>query len=184
MSVGFETKLSSSQQNKSPSVKLTQMVSIEAIQHSEINNPLNRLIAWVSVIRLIRFAIVGSSGVFVDLGVFYFLHTLLGLALTPSGMLSTELAIINNFFWNDIWTFGGITNPENLVWHQRLQRFVKFNLICFFGLILNTLIMNFLVYKVGINAYVAKLIAIICVTFWNCSVNLRFNWQVTETTEL
>lgn len=66
MSVGFETKLSSSQQNKSPLVKPTQMASIEAIQHSESNNLLNRLIAWVSVIRLIRFAIVGSSGVFVD----------------------------------------------------------------------------------------------------------------------
>lgn len=153
----------------------------------EINNLLNKLrlsIDWLFVTRLIRFAIVGFSGVFVDLGGFYFLHTLLGLALTPSSMLSMELAIINNFFWNDIWTFGDIADPENLGGHQRLQRFINFNLICFFGLILNTLIVNFLVYKVGMNAYIAKLVAIICITFWNFGMNLRLNWQVTETTEL
>jgi len=141
---------------------------------------LNR--SWVFVSRLIRFAIVGFSGVFVDLGGFYFLHTLLGLALTPSAMLSTEVAIINNFLWNDVWTFGDVSYPEQLG-NQRFQRFIKFNLICLFGLILNTLIMNFLVYKFGMNEYMAKLVAIICVTFWNFGINLRLNWQVTETTE-
>ena len=64
-----------------------------------------------------------------------------------------------------------------------LQRFFKFNLICFFGLILNSLIVNFLVYKFEINEYMAKLIAIICVTFWNFGINLRLNWQIKETTE-
>lgn len=153
----------------------------------EINNLIKRLglsRSWVLVNRLLRFVLVGFSGVFVDLGGFYVLHSLLGLALTPSSMLSTELAIINNFFWNDIWTFGDIADPENLVGHQRLQRFFKFNLICFFGLILNSLIVNFLVYKFGMNAYIAKMVAIICVTFWNFGMNLRLNWQVTETTEL
>jgi putative flippase GtrA len=136
---------------------------------------LNR--SWVFVSRLIRFAIVGFSGVFVDLGGFYFLHTLLGLALTPSAMLSTEVAIINNFLWNDVWTFGDVSDPEQLG-NQRFQRFLKFNLICLFGLILNILIVNFLVYKFGMNEYMAKLVAIICVTFWNFGINLRLNWQV------
>ena len=53
----------------------------------EITNLINRLqlsSSWVFLSRLVRFAIVGLSGVFVDLGVFYFLHTFLGWLLTPS----------------------------------------------------------------------------------------------------
>ena len=92
------------------------------------------------------------------------------------------MAIINNFLWNDVWTFGDISDSQQLD-NKQLQRFFKFNLICFFGLILNSLIVNFLVYKFEINEYMAKLIAIICVTFWNFGINLRLNWQIKETTE-
>ena len=65
-----------------------------------INDVINRLrlsLNWVLESRFIRYAVVGLSGVFVDLGGFYFLHTLLGWALTLSAMLSTEMAIMNNF---------------------------------------------------------------------------------------
>lgn len=130
--------------------------------------------------RLIRFAIVGLSGVFVDLGGFYFIHTLLGWGLTPSAMLSTEVAIINNFLWNDVWTFADVSFRQQLG-TQRLQRFLKFNLICFLGLILNSLTVNWLFYRFGVNEYIAKLVAIACVTLWNFWLNLKVNWQVTET---
>ncbi|MEH2279621.1 MAG: GtrA family protein [Nostoc sp.] len=83
----------------------------------------------------------GLIGVAVDLGVFYFLHNQLNLTLTLSAMLSTEVAIINNFLWNDVWTFGYVSQEQQSI-SQRLQRFFKFNLICFFGLILNSLIVN------------------------------------------
>lgn len=149
----------------------------------EISNLINRLrlsLSWVFVSRLIRFAIVGLSGVFVDLGGFYVLHTLLDWVLTPSAILSTEVAIINNFFWNDVWTFGDVSVQQQLG-NQRLQRFFKFNLICFFGLIFNSLIVNLLFYKFEMNEYMAKLIAIICVTLWNFSLNSKVNWQITKT---
>jgi dolichol-phosphate mannosyltransferase len=167
-------------------LKVKLSIEKKAMNHFlEITNLINRLqlsSSWVFLSRLVRFAIVGLSGVFVDLGVFYFLHTFLGWLLTPSGMLSTEVAIINNFLWNDVWTFGDISDSQQLD-NEQLQRFFKFNLICFFGLILNSLIVNFLVYKFEINEYMAKLIAIICVTFWNFGINLRLNWQIKETTE-
>jgi putative flippase GtrA len=151
--------------------------------YHEINNLIKRLrlsLSWVFLSRLIRFAIVGLSGVFVDLGGFYVLHTLLGWVLTPSAILSTEVAIINNFFWNDVWTFGDMSVQQKLG-TQRLQRFFKFNLICFFGLIFNSLIVNLLFYKFEMNEYMAKMIAIICVTLWNFSLNWKVNWQITET---
>ncbi|MEH2315603.1 GtrA family protein [Nostoc sp.] len=145
--------------------------------HFQIINLRNKLhLTWLFVSRLIPFAIVGLSGVFVDLGGFYILHTLLGWVLTPSAILSTEAAIINNFIWNDIWTFGDVSVQQQL--HKRLQRLFKFNLICFFGMILNTLIVNWLFYKFEMNEYIAKLVAIVCVIFWNFSLNWKVNWQI------
>ncbi|MBD2561908.1 GtrA family protein [Nostoc linckia FACHB-391] len=148
----------------------------------QINILINRLclsLPWLVVNRLICFAIVGLSGVFVDLGGFYILHTLLGWMLTPSAILSTEIAIINNFLWNDLWTFGDVSVQKQL--DKRLRRFFKFNLICFFGLIFNSLIVNWLFYKFEMNEYIAKLVAIVGVTFWNFSLNWKVNWQISGT---
>ena len=128
--------------------------------------------------RFFRFGMVGLSGVLIDLGVFYCLHQFLNLELIPSSMLSTEIAIVNNFIWNDIWTFGD-TLQKKTTNTERFQRFLKFNLICFLGLIINSLIVNLLFYKFGINEYIAKLMAIAAVTLWNFGLNLTFNWKVT-----
>ncbi|MBW4592033.1 MAG: GtrA family protein [Brasilonema angustatum HA4187-MV1] len=125
--------------------------------------------------RFTRFAVVGFSGVFVDLGTFYFLHSSLCLTLTMSAMLSTEIAIINNFIWNDLWTFNDVS--YQLKNNQKLQRFIKFNLICLVGLVLNSLIVSLLFYKFQVNEYIAKLMAIACVTLWNFWLNLKINWQ-------
>ncbi len=134
--------------------------------------------------RFIQFCLVGLTGVVLDMGLLFLLSdpSMLAWPLTRSKIIASELAIINNFLWNDVWTFGDISDSQQLD-NKRLQRFFKFNLICFFGLILNSLIVNFLVYKFEINEYMAKLIAIICVTFWNFGINLRLNWQIKETTE-
>jgi dolichol-phosphate mannosyltransferase len=62
--------------------------------------------------RLVRFGLVGLSGVFVDMTVFYLLSdpTTLALGLTRSKIIAAEVAIINNFLWNDHWTFGDLAN--------------------------------------------------------------------------
>lgn len=126
--------------------------------------------------EFIRFALVGLSGVMVDLGVFYLLYKHSGLPLNFSTILSTEVAIINNFFLNDVWTFGNVPQEKSI--SQRFRRFLNFNLICVFGLILNGLIVNGLFYIFEINEYIAKLIAIACVSFWNFWLNIKLNWQI------
>jgi len=136
-------------------------------------------LARFPVMRFFRFGLVGLSGVFVDLGVFYLLRDSLNLALTRSAMASAEVAIVNNFLWNDLWTFRDITQQQRGK-RQRLKRFLKFNLICLAGLILNVLIVNLLFNIFGVNEYLAKLIAIVIVTFWNFWINLKLSWRVTD----
>ena len=130
------------------------------------------------IARFFRFGLVGFSGVFVDLGVFYLLRSQ-GFGLTSSAAISGEVAIINNFLWNDFWTFGDIASRQPGK-RQRLKRLVKFNIICIAGLTLNVLIVNFFFNYLGINEYVAKLIAIAAVTVWNFWLNLKLSWRVTE----
>ena len=125
----------------------------------------------------LRFAVVGLGGVAIDLGVFALVHNWFGLGLTLSAIISTEVAIINNFLWNDVWTFGDVSKNQPAI-SQRLQRFFKFNRICSFRLILNGLIVNRLVDILGMNKYFAKLVAIACVTLWNFWLNTTLNWRV------
>ncbi|MEA5497768.1 glycosyltransferase family 2 protein [Limnoraphis robusta] len=136
-----------------------------------------RLTRW-PIQRFLRFGVVGFSGVFVDITTFYLLRNL-GLGLTLSVILSGEIAIVNNFLWNDRWTFADLTHQQRS-WTQGLKRFLKFNLICLTGLVLNAIIVNILSRGLGINEYLAKLIAIALVTFWNFWVNLKLSWRVTD----
>lgn len=157
--------------------KVTGKQYVEYIQHL-----LKLRMARWPLGRFIRFGVVGFSGVFVDMGVFYVLREIVSLGLTRSAILSAEVAIINNFLWNDLWTFGDISRGQK-GWSKRIKRFLKFNLVCLAGLILNVLIVNLLFNLLGMNEYIAKLIAIAAVTLWNFWINLKLNWRVTEVDE-
>lgn len=131
--------------------------------------------------RFIQFGLVGLSGVFVDMAVFYLLSdpSTLGLGVTRSKIVAGELAIFNNFLWNDLWTFRDISKGQKGI-KKLVKRFLKFNTVCLMGLILNVLILNLLLNVFGINRYVANLIAIAAVTLWNFWINLKLSWRTTE----
>ena len=154
--------------------KVTWKQYIEYIQHL-----LRLRFSLWPIKRFLRFGVVGFSGVFVDLGIFYVLREMLGLALTRSAILSSEVAIINNFLWNDLWTFSDISSRQR-GWRKRVKRLLKFNIVCLSGLVLNVLLVNLLFNVLGVNEYIAKLIAIAAVTFWNFWFNLKLSWRVTD----
>lgn len=131
--------------------------------------------------RFVRFGLVGLSGVFVDMTVLYLLSdpTTLGLSLTRSKIIAGEIAIINNFLWNDRWTFGDVSSQQQ-EWRQRLKRFLKFNIICLAGLVLNVLVLNLVFNFIIPNRYIANLIAIAVATIWNFWVNMKLSWRVTQ----
>lgn len=131
--------------------------------------------------KFIRFGLVGLSGVFVDMAVLYLLSdaSTLALPLTRSKIIAGEIAIFNNFLWNDAWTFADVSMQQK-GWKQRIKRFLKFNLVCLAGLVINVLVLN-VVYNFLIpNQYIANLIAIAVATIWNFWVNLKLSWRVTD----
>jgi dolichol-phosphate mannosyltransferase len=131
--------------------------------------------------RFLRFGLVGLSGVFVDMGILYLLSdpSTLALPLTRSKIIAGEIAIFNNFLWNDAWTFADVSMRQQ-EWHQRLKRFLKFNAICLAGLVLNVFVLNLVFNFLIPNRYIANLIAIAVATVWNFWVNLKLSWRVTD----
>jgi dolichol-phosphate mannosyltransferase len=131
--------------------------------------------------RFIRFGLVGLSGVFVDMALLYLLSdpTTLGWPLTRSKIIAAEFAIMNNFSWNDRWTFADIAS-EQRGWRQRCKRLLKFNIVCLAGVVLNVLVLNLVFNFLLPNRYVANLIAIALATIWNFWVNLKLSWRVTQ----
>ncbi len=128
--------------------------------------PLLRLIS-PEMARFIRFGLVGGSGVAINMLVLFLLHDELGLPLSRSSIVAISLAILNNFLWNNFWTFGatGI--------HSR--RVVQFVVISLVGMAINLLVLNLLV-ATGVHYALANLAGIMVATAWNFYANSRWTW--------
>jgi dolichol-phosphate mannosyltransferase len=74
--------------------------------------------------RFIKFGLVGFVGYLVNASTLFLFASLLGFSEWLSWGLSTELAIISNFTWNNLWTFKTqkITGGSNL-----FKKFLQFN---------------------------------------------------------
>jgi dolichol-phosphate mannosyltransferase len=95
-----------------------------------------------------------------------------GLSLSKS--IAAEVALLNNFLWNDAWTFRSVAASHD--WRSRLIRLVKFNSICAAGIGLSVLLLNAQVYGLGMNVYLANFCAIVVVSIWNFYLSARYGW--------
>src|SRR6202162_109271 len=128
----------------------------------------------------LRFCIVGASGTLIDTAMLFLLSDprTLNWNLTGSKIIAAELALTNNFIWNDLWTFGKFSSRQN-TFRQRARRFLKFNLFCSVGIILNIIILNIGFKVFHLNRYIANLSAIFIVTFWYYTTNRKLSWRTT-----
>jgi dolichol-phosphate mannosyltransferase len=130
--------------------------------------------------RFLKFGVVGFSGVFVDLGVFWILSNGFGLAAVTATILSAEVAVLNNFIWNDRWTFGDRSIQQPGI-RSMVRRFLKFNVLCLLGIVLQGTLVGLMSNVAGVPAIGAKLLAIGLVMLWNFWINLKLSWRVTDT---
>jgi dolichol-phosphate mannosyltransferase len=88
--------------------------------------------------------------------------------------------MLNNFFWNEVWTFRGSPDGSNMRagWAMRL---LKFNAICSVGIGFAVLLLNLFYRGLQLNLYLANLLAIMLVTLWNFWMNALLNWRARKT---
>ena len=119
------------------------------------------------LLRFLRFGLVGGSGVLVNLAALWLLHDELNLPLEPSAVAAVALAIVNNFMWNNFWTFGATG--------VRPRRVAQFAVISLVGMAINVGILKALVY-LGVHYLPADLAGILVATGWNFFANARWTW--------
>lgn len=118
-----------------------------------------------------RFLAVGLSGTIVNLVLLWLLVNL-GMDHLLAALVATEVSIINNFFWNDQWTFKGDTAQD----HSKLARFFRFQAVASITAIL-TLGLFSLFHQVWQVYYLlAQFWAIGIATMINFSVNSWLTW--------
>ncbi len=148
-----------------------------------------------SLLRFIKFCLVGGSGLLVDMGILYLLAdpSRLGWNITLSKICAALVALTNNFIWNELWTFrnpsphrgeGGCKPDEVEIRHSKfntrnslLRRFLLFNAICGIGIGIAVLLLHLFHSWLGWNLYLSNLLAIILITLWNFGMNAKFNWS-------
>lgn len=98
--------------------------------------------------QLLSYALIGGSGVALDLGVFLLLHNVAGMDEQIANALSTTLGIANNFVLNARFTF---ERRDRLV-----VRFLRFYAVGLTGIVLTNLLFLAFTDGLGIDANLIK----------------------------
>jgi len=125
------------------------------------------------MLQMTRFGVVGVLGTVVNIFILHVLHNELGWGFTRSSMIATELAIIHNYVWNELWTF-----------HLRqldVRRLVQYNVSSLLGFGVTVVVAT--VVKELIDPRLAQLVGIGCGAGLNYLVNARWTWGPGATTD-
>jgi dolichol-phosphate mannosyltransferase len=125
--------------------------------------------------RFLKFSAVGGSGVIVNMGVLTLL-TSIGLGYLAGGVFAVETAIVTNFLLNEFWTFSDFSKKQS-GFVRRVMRFLKFNLFCAGGAVINLSILWTLTEFAGIHYLLSNLFGIIAATLWNYGMNANITWE-------
>lgn len=107
----------------------------------------------------VKFCLVGLSGVVVNEAIFWALSVRLGVYYLLSGALSAESAIVNNFIWNDSWTFREKAGDRSA--RARLSRFLRFNVNMAGGVLIGLVVLYVLTTLLGLNSLISNLFSIV-----------------------
>ena len=131
-------------------------------------------------VRIGKFALVGLSGALVNLFAYRWLEGGAGLSVWSAATVAAAAAIVNNFIWNETFTF-----PESRKaspgWMRMLRRFGMFTLISAVGLVLNVAVVELLIavlhwpWMVGVSA------GIVIAGAWNFFANANLTWRPRRT---
>ena len=120
--------------------------------------------------KLLKFGIVGCSGMIIDFGTTYLCKEILKINKFLSNGIGFVLAATSNYFLNRNWTFNSQTEDIG-------TQYVQFMIVSTIGLGINSLVLYLLNEKLKWNFYFSKLIAIAITTIWNFFANLLFTFK-------
>ncbi len=128
--------------------------------------------AWREWKKVFKFGIVGLTGVIVNLAVLKLL-LMAGISGYIALFFAITLAILNNFVWNDLWTFQDSARRMVTSAGKRLRLFY---IVSAGGAVINYGVAVLLTHFMGMDLGVSDLIGILIGFIWNFLINRRFTW--------
>ncbi len=132
--------------------------------------------------RFVRYCLVGFSGVAINLGVVWWVREADWLGKLRAPALGIECAVINNFLWNELWTFRDRSKEAPRL-RDRLKRFFHFNLICGAGAMIHLGMVKVLAINMQWPYMLTNVLGIIVVTLWNYGLNMSWTWINAQSTK-
>jgi len=129
------------------------------------------------MVHWIKFNLVGVLGFALQVGALFVLtHNSHPISYLTATALAVELAILNNFFWHQVWTW---RDRPSLTLNETLRRLAKFNLTT--GLVSiagNLVFMNILVGRLGLAIVLGNLISVLACSLLNFLLADRLAFKV------
>jgi putative flippase GtrA len=156
--------------------------------------------------RFLKYGTVGASGVLVNMGGLFLLADAIGIHTNLAALLAIECSVLNNFVWNEVWTF-----RDRRVEGQLLARAGRFHLVSIVAVVVQVacfVLLNLLWFRlnaspaeraayfssslplleqvtrpllqppdVGALKYISQAAGIGLAVIWNFSANLRWTWS-------
>jgi putative flippase GtrA len=120
-------------------------------------------------IRFLKFSVVGGSGVLVNMVCLWFFTDVVGLFYLVSSVIAISIAMINNFIWNDLWTWKDRGEAGHRAYIIRLVKFILISSLAGYGG--NLGILWLLTHHLNFNYLIANLIGIGIGTIINFLLN-------------
>ena len=117
-----------------------------------IINQITKYFSKTEIFRMIKFAIAGGSGIFVNMFFLWFFHEIVGWHYLIASIIAIALSIQNNFFWNYHWTFAD-RKIEQMGWLKQLG---KFHISVLTGILANWLVLWLLHSQFNIHYLIAN----------------------------
>jgi len=121
-------------------------------------------------IKLIKFSVVGATGVCVDFIITYIFKEIFKVQKYVSSSIGFVISAIVNFTLNRIWTFQN--HDPNWAF-----QFFKFFAVALVGLAISLIITYLLNEKIKLNFYLAKALSIGGAMIWNFLVNNYYTFS-------
>ncbi|HVN48461.1 MAG TPA: GtrA family protein [Bacteroidota bacterium] len=122
------------------------------------------------LMKVLKFGIVGTSGILIDYAVTYLIKERVQLNKYLANSLGFTAAATSNYILNRVWTFQS-RNPHITV------EYLKFFFIALIGLGISNTIIWYASKKTTYNFYVIKGFAIAVVFVWNFGANYLITFQ-------
>jgi len=127
---------------------------------------------------MVRFGLVGTSGLLVNYALIYLLVGVGGVNHLAAAVLATEAAILSNFTFNNLWTFGDV--QPSTTWMHRVS---QYNFFCLGGLVISVATLATLTYLLHVHYLIGNIFAIGVATLWNYAANRYWTWPAPGLTE-